>query len=96
MDSSNTQSKQETNRKAVASMVMGILSLIIPYVGLILGILAIVYARKASKEIENTGQAGKGFATAGLVTGIIGTALYAIFIIVAVIAFMGAAAYDAY
>ncbi|MFX3617405.1 MAG: DUF4190 domain-containing protein [Sporolactobacillus sp.] len=62
-------------------MVLGILSLTIPYLGFILGIIAIVYSRKASKEIASSDQNGKGMATAGLVTGIISVSLYAIVII---------------
>nr|WP_235857603.1 DUF4190 domain-containing protein [Paenibacillus albiflavus] len=74
-----------TNGKAVAALVLGILSLVIPYAGFIIGIIAIVFAKLANDEIKRTGEAGKGMATAGMVTGIIGTALYAIVIIFVII-----------
>lgn len=77
--------RKDTNGQAIASMVLGILSLIIPYIGFILGIIAIVLSRRASREIQYTGQNGKGFATAGLVCGIIGTAIYAVVIVFALL-----------
>jgi len=58
--------------KAVASLVTGILSLVIPYIGVILGIVAVVLAIQA----RNEGYVG-GLATGGLVTGIIAVALWA-------------------
>ncbi|MBD0381950.1 DUF4190 domain-containing protein [Paenibacillus sedimenti] len=90
----NTQPPSQaspTNGKSIASMVLGILSIIVPYIGLILGIIAIVFSRIASKEIQARGEQGKGFAIAGLVCGIIGTALYAIIIVVLVIVIIFAA-----
>ena len=48
---------------AIASLVTGILSCIIPYISTLLGILAIVFYAKSNR---------KGMAIAGLVTGIIG------------------------
>lgn len=76
----------KTNGKAIAALVLGILSLVIPYVGLILGIIAIVFASKAMREVSRTNEGGRGMAIAGLVCGIIGTALYAIVILIVVIA----------
>ena len=73
------------NGKAIASLVLGILSIIIPWVGFILGIIGIVLANKAFKEIANYQQGGRGMAVAGLTTSIIGTALYALFILIAII-----------
>ncbi|MFD0694002.1 DUF4190 domain-containing protein [Paenibacillus sp. GCM10027628] len=78
----------QTNGKSIAAMVLGILSIVIPYVGIILGIIAIVLSRIASKEIQLRGEQGKGFAITGLVCGIIGTALYAIIIAFFVIIFI--------
>jgi len=62
--------------KAIASLVTGILSLVIPYGGVILGIVAIVLAIQA----RNEGYVG-GLATGGLVTGIIAVALWAFFLL---------------
>jgi uncharacterized membrane protein len=61
---------------------LGILAVIIPYLGLILGIIAIVFAKKSLDEIKKTQEAGYGMAIAGLVTGIVGTSLYGIVLII--------------
>ena len=64
-----------SNAWGVASMVTGILSLclfLMPYFGLPLGIFAIVTAAVQRKKAPN------GVATAGLITGILGTILNAI------------------
>jgi hypothetical protein len=68
-----------TNGKAVASMILGIVSIIFCYLGLLIGPVAIVMSVLASKDInaQPPGVAGgKGMATAGLVTGIIGTVVW--------------------
>ena len=72
------EEQKKTNGMAVASLVMGILSLasilfsVFAWIGLIFGILAIIFGVVANK-------AGKdGKATAGLVMGIVGTAICAI------------------
>ncbi|MBP5357606.1 MAG: DUF4190 domain-containing protein [Treponema sp.] len=70
--------QKKTNGMAIASLVMGILSLVsivfsvFAWIGLIFGIMAIIFGVVANK-------AGKdGKATAGLVMGIVGTAICAI------------------
>ncbi|WP_112181896.1 MULTISPECIES: DUF4190 domain-containing protein [Paraliobacillus] len=70
-----------TNGKAIASLVLGILSIVIPWIGFIFGIIGIVLSSKAKKEIANYQQAGNGMAVAGLVTSIVGTALYGLLLI---------------
>lgn len=75
---------EQKNGKAVASLVLGIISLVlmfIPYggwVGLILGIVGIILGISAKKE------APSGMATAGLVLSIIAVALCAISLIACV------------
>lgn len=81
METQQYQPAPPTNGKAVASMVLGILSIIIPWLGFILGIVGIILASKAFKEINATGQGGRGMAIAGLVTSIVGTALYGLLIL---------------
>jgi hypothetical protein len=76
----------KTNGKSIASLVLGILSIVIPYVGFILGIVAIVFASLSFKEIKRKGEQGKGLSIAGLVCGIIGTAVYGVIIVLAIIA----------
>lgn len=64
-----------TSGKAIASLVLGILSIALIYFGLILGPLAIGFyasARRDLSQIPPTHK-GQGINTAGLVTGIIGT-----------------------
>lgn len=76
----------KTNGKSIASLVLGILSLFIPYIGFIMGIIAIVFASLSFKELKRTGEQGKGLSIAGLVCGIIGTVLYGIIILLVVLA----------
>ncbi|MCK8485831.1 DUF4190 domain-containing protein [Paenibacillus sp. MBLB2552] len=76
----------KTNGKSIVSLVLGILSIVIPYVGFILGIVAIVFSSLSFKEIKRTGEQGKGLSVAGLVCGIVGTVLYGIIIVFAIIA----------
>ncbi|WP_083443659.1 DUF4190 domain-containing protein [Ornithinibacillus contaminans] len=69
---------KETNGKSVASLVLGIIAVIVPYIGIILGIIGLVLANKGIKEIAVTGQGGRGLAVAGRVTSIIGIVFGAI------------------
>jgi len=77
------QPPQEKLGLAVASMVLGILAILIPYVGLILGIIAIILSAKAMKQYH--AGAGKGMAIAGLICGIVGVSVYALIIFFIVI-----------
>lgn len=68
-----------TNGKAVAAMVLGIVSIVFCYLGVLIGPAAIVVSVLASRELgaQPPGAVpGKGMATAGLVTGIIGTVIW--------------------
>lgn len=75
----------KTNGKSIAALVLGILSIMLPYIGFIIGIIAIVFSAISLKEIKNQEQ-GRGMAIAGLVCGIVGTAIYAIIILVFILA----------
>lgn len=69
------ESMLPTSGKAIASMVLGILSIALIYFGIILGPLAIglyASARRDLRQVPPTHK-GQGINTAGLVTGIIGT-----------------------
>ncbi|MEX2975206.1 DUF4190 domain-containing protein [Streptomyces sp. C184] len=79
------QPQPDTSGKAVASMVIGIASLVIPFIGIVTGPLAIIFAARARREIQHTGQKGDGMAIAGLVTGIVGCIGYAIFVVLLII-----------
>ena len=68
----------KTNGKSIVALVLGILSIIAPYVGFLIGIAAIIFASLSLKEIQRNLEQGRGMAIAGLVCGIIGTLIYAI------------------
>jgi heme/copper-type cytochrome/quinol oxidase subunit 2 len=88
----NKTAKKETEKKAkangngygIASLVLGISSILLPVIGIVTGILAIVFANK-QKKIQPS-----GLATAGMVTGIIGLVFQALALIfvVAIISFI--------
>jgi hypothetical protein len=77
--------KLPTNGKATASLVLGILGLVILYV--IGPILALVFGHIAKNEIEasNGTQGGGGFATAGIVMGWIGIGLALLYLVLVLI-----------
>lgn len=55
-----------TNGKSIAGFVLGILSIVVPYIGFLLGIIAIILSALSLKEIRNRYEQGKGLAIAGL------------------------------
>lgn len=70
----------KTNGKSIAALVLGIISVGTPYIGLLIGIVAIIFASLSLKELKYKNEQGRGLAIAGLVCGIVGTVLYAIII----------------
>lgn len=60
------------NKRAVTALTLGILSIVTPALGLILGIFGVIYASKSQVEMEHTGEPGRGIAIAGKICGIIG------------------------
>ena len=78
------------NGKVIATLVLGILSIVIPYLGFILGIIAIVLGHQSKKELDQNGGEGRSMAVAGFVCGIVGTSLWVLldlFIAIGLIAF---------
>jgi hypothetical protein len=73
--------KNQTNNSSVISLTVGILSLFIPFIGLILGIIGIVFSRKAVKQINKTNENGKGLATAGLICSIVGIIIQVLMVV---------------
>ena len=71
-----------TDGGAVASLVLGILSIPSIGCGAIMGIIAIALGASAKQRIERSGGqlAGRGMATAGVTLGVIGAALSALVI----------------
>ncbi|MNN36831.1 hypothetical protein D3C81_1507420 [compost metagenome] len=80
-----------TNGKSIAALVLGILSIVTPYIGLIFGIVAIIMSAISLKEIRNRYEGGRGLAIAGLVCGIIGTIIYALLILLFIVIILFAA-----
>jgi hypothetical protein len=69
-----------TSNKAVAGMVLGIVSILFCYLGVLIGPVAVVFSVLARRDIDARlpqPMNGRGMATAGLVTGIIGTLIWA-------------------
>lgn len=80
---------------AVASMVLGILSLVSWYGGLVLGIVGLCLAANGLKRTRNDRERYKGIKMlkAGLICSIIAVSLYAILLIVALSVGIGVASY---
>jgi hypothetical protein len=72
--------------KATAAMVLGILgvlvALFVPIVGIIMGVIAIVFGRQAREETASGRKSGRGKAQAGFVLGIVAVVLSVIAMIV--------------
>ncbi|WP_431802253.1 DUF4190 domain-containing protein [Halobacillus andaensis] len=80
-----------TNGKAVASLVLGILSIvtmIIMVVGLILGAVGLVLGILGLKEIKRLGQEGKKMAVAGIICSSFGIVLPILLSVVTFVAYM--------
>ena len=75
------------NGLAIASMVLGIVSLVIFYFGIVTGIVSICLAVPALKKCEPEGpDKGRKMAIAGLVCSIVALSIWALVILIAVIA----------
>ncbi|TMW71418.1 DUF4190 domain-containing protein [Alteribacter natronophilus] len=79
--------KERKNKKAVWSLVLGILSLVLPYMGLLAAIGGIVLANRALKEIETDKGGGKYMAIAGRICSIGGIIAYTIVSLVLIASF---------
>ena len=71
----------KTNNKSIVSLTLGILSIIVPYIGIILGIIGIFISSKSMIEIEHSNERGRGLANAGRVCSIVGTCFQFLLII---------------
>src|SRR5699024_11232578 len=92
MEITDYPTEQQTNRDSVIALLLGIVSLIIPFVGFITAIVVIIFSMKSFKTIKQTGEPGKGLSIAGLVCSIVAILMYllavGIFIFVFVIGAM--------
>lgn len=76
--------KPSMNGKAVTSLVLGILSIPAAYLfvpGLVCGIIGIVLAVNAIKQVKESGGRGKRLAVAGLICAIAGTAAASLWVV---------------
>jgi hypothetical protein len=64
--------KTQTNSNSVISLTLGTLSILIPFLGVILGVIGIMFSRIALNEIRETNENGLGLATAGLICSVVG------------------------
>lgn len=86
----HTYERVTTNNKSILSIIFGIASLFLPFIGLILAIVTLFIAPKAMSEIKNSPvkQDGRGLAITGLVTSIICVAFYAFYIFIVLLVFI--------
>ncbi|WP_163100708.1 DUF4190 domain-containing protein [Peribacillus alkalitolerans] len=73
------------NSKSIASLILGILSIIIPTIGLIFGVIGIIISRKSIKEIDNSNETGRGLAISGKVCSIVGICIQVLLTILAIL-----------
>ncbi len=69
------ESKPKLNVCALVGFILSICSMVIPYIGLGTGLAGVILSGIALGQIRKTDAAGKGFAIAGLVVGIVGCIL---------------------
>ena len=84
-----TQSTARKPGRAVASLVLGVLSIptaLFPIVSWILGAIAITLGATARSEIRRRGLDGEGQAKAGMILGIIGVTIAVILFVVRIVA----------
>ncbi|WNF38333.1 DUF4190 domain-containing protein [Bacillaceae bacterium IKA-2] len=79
--------KANTNRKAVEALTLGILSIFIPVVGILLGIIGITFSVIAKKEIEKTNEDGRSFATSGMICSLVGISIQLFFVVLGIVSF---------
>ncbi|MDI4648892.1 DUF4190 domain-containing protein [Cohnella hashimotonis] len=74
-----------SNSKSIAALILGIGSIVIPFIGFFLGVVGIIVSAISLKEIRVRGEQGSGMAVAGLVCSIVGTVLYFVIILLIII-----------
>ncbi|MEB4860924.1 DUF4190 domain-containing protein [Priestia aryabhattai] len=82
-----TNTKPQVNTNSIVSLTLGILSIFIPILGFITGIIGIILYKKASNQIAASNQSGKGLAIAGLICSIVGV-ISQLFFVLGIITFV--------
>ncbi|TGB03868.1 DUF4190 domain-containing protein [Halobacillus salinus] len=75
------------NSKAMTSFIVGIMSIFIPLVGIVLGIMGIFYANRSLKEIDRTKEEGRTYAIAGKTCSSIGLAIQGVILFIVLISY---------
>lgn len=76
---------EETYGKSIAALTLGILSIMLPFIGLILGIIGLVMSRNIIKEVDIPNDKSKGLAVAGKVCCIVGICIQLLIVLSAVL-----------
>lgn len=63
------------NSYAATSLTLGILSILVPFLGVIFGVTGAVLSKKAKIEVAFSGEAGRSLAVAGSICSVIGICL---------------------
>lgn len=63
--------KQKSNIMAIAGCILGWVSLLINFWGIV-GIIALIFSIIGITQINNNGEKGKGFAICGIILGVVG------------------------
>ena len=79
---------EKTNSNSITAFTLGILSIILPFIGLALGIIGLVIANKAINEVVQSSEKSSSLAVSGRILSVIGICVQALFIVLAVIAFL--------
>lgn len=91
MNNEDMPEKNISNNKAIAALILGILSivtLIFTGVGIILGVIGLILGILGLKEIDRFKQEGRKMAVAGIVCSVIGILLPIILVVISFFAFV--------
>lgn len=81
VNSKQNGSKKKNNSKAFNSLIFGIISILLPFIGIIFGSIGVIVSRKAKKEILNTDEGGSKLASVGFFCSVIGIIIQIIVIV---------------
>ncbi|WP_201712910.1 DUF4190 domain-containing protein [Rossellomorea arthrocnemi] len=90
MNRENGSERKGLNGKAVASFILGILSIIIviiPFVGFVLGVVGFILGMIGLKEVNRDNREGKSLAIAGIIFNIIGLSFSILWVVISYMTF---------